>query len=245
MKITMKSFTLFAGVLCMMASAACAQKGNQGARGEAGEMKTKMDSISYVFGASLGANIRRTEIEGISIAQVNQGLTDALEGDSSLLISMEDGQKMVGEYMKGLREKQSAASMEEAEAYMAEAAKDKSWKSTDSGILYKVQKEGDGPKPSETDKVRVHYEGTNTEGEVFDSSYERGQPAEFPVNRVIPGWTEMLQMMSVGSVYNVIIPPNMAYGARGSQPKIGPNEVLKFKIELLGILPKEEAPTQK
>lgn len=238
MKITMKTFTLIAGVFCLIASGACAQKGKNSSK--AGEMTTKMDSISYVLGASLGANIRNSNITGVNEAQVTKGMHDALEGDSSMLISMEDGQRLVTGFMREKQAEESKASMEKAKKYMEDAAKDSKYKSTESGILYEVVKQGDGPIPTATDKVRVHYEGKTTDGEVFDSSYERGEPAEFPVNRVIPGWTEILQQMPVGSIYNVTIPPALAYGERGSQPKIGPNEVLIFKIELLGILPKDE-----
>ncbi len=239
---TIKSFTLFAGVLCLMASAACAQKGEKKG-GDA--MQTKMDSISYVFGASLGANIRMTKIEGVNVDQVTKGLEDGLAGDSTMIISMADGQKMVGKFMQEVREKEGAESLAKADAYMKDAAAKGDLKSTESGILYEVVKEGDGPVPTKTDKVRVHYEGKTTDGKVFDSSYERGEPAEFPVNRVIPGWTEILQQMPVGSIYNVTIPPALAYGERGSQPNIGPNEVLIFKIELLGILPPTETPAAK
>lgn len=242
MKISMKSFTLFAGVLCLMASAACAQKGVK--KTEASDMKTQMDSVSYIFGTSLGANIRKTDIEGINVAFVTQGLTDGLESDSAMAISLADGKKIVNRYVKGLREKQSKEALDEAQAYMDSAAQDTTLESTESGMLYEIVKQGDGPIPAATDKVRVHYEGKTTDGKVFDSSYTRGEPAEFPVNRVIPGWTEILQIMPVGSVYNVTIPPALAYGERGSQPKIGPNEVLIFKIELLGIVP-PEAPATK
>lgn len=240
---TIKSFTLFAGVLCLMASAACAQKGDK--RDGDIAMKTKMDSISYVFGASLGANIRMTKIEGVNVDQVDQGLRDGLAGDSAMIISMADGQQMVGKFMQEIRAKEGAESQAKADKYMKDAAAKGDLKSTESGILYEVIKQGDGPIPTATDKVRVHYEGKTTDGKVFDSSYERGEPAEFPVNRVIPGWTEILQQMPVGSIYNVTIPPALAYGERGSQPNIGPNEVLIFKIELLGILPKTETPDKK
>ncbi len=234
MKINMKNFVLFAGVLFLMGSAACAQK-NKKNKGKADEMVTQMDSISYVFGASLGMNIRQSGIEGVSIEQIYQGVQDALEGDSSMAISIDDGNMLVRAYMTELQSKKAEEAVAVAEAYMAEKAASGNLKSTESGILYEVVTEGTGAKPLASDKVKVHYEGKTTDGEIFDSSYERGTPAEFPLTRVIPGWTETLQLMPVGSTWIVTIPPALAYGERGSPPNIGPNEVLIFKIELIDI----------
>lgn len=236
MKIKLKSFVLFAGVLCLMASAACAQKGDKKG-GKSAEMKNEMDSVSYIFGTSLGSNIRQSGIEGVNVDQVMAGFEDALEGDSAMKISMEDGSVLVRSFMGEIQKKKTAESMQKATEYMDKAAADGKLQSTESGILYEVVTMGEGPKPEATDKVKVHYEGKTTAGEVFDSSYERGQPAEFPLNRVIPGWTEILQQMPVGSTWIVTIPPALAYGERGSPPNIGPNEVLIFKIELQEILP--------
>ncbi len=239
MRIKLKSFTLFAGVLCLMASAACAQKSDKKG-GKAGEMKTELDSVSYVLGVSMGTNIRTTGIDGVDVNLVKAGIEDALKGDSTTLISMEDGNMIMQNFMNNFQKKKAAESMGKADAYMKEAAADGKLQKTESGILYEVEKMGEGPKPAATDKVKVHYEGKTTDGKVFDSSYERGQPAEFPLNRVIPGWTEILQEMPVGSTFITTIPPALAYGERGSPPNIGPNEVLIFKIELLEILPPAE-----
>ena len=109
-----------------------------------------------------------------------------------------------------------------------------------SGLMYQVITAGDGPKPSATDTVVTHYHGTLINGDVFDSSVDRGQPASFAVNRVIPGWTEALQLMGVGSKWKLVIPPDLAYGARGAGPKIGPNSTLIFEVELLEIQAAQE-----
>lgn len=239
MKITMKNVAMFAGILMLMGSAACAQKGKKG-KDKAPAIVTEMDSVSYIFGASLGMNIRQSDIEGVEIDQVYQGLKDALESDSNMVISMEDGNNYVRAYMTKQQAEAAAKSIQVAEEYMAAKVAEGKLQSTESGILYEVVTEGNGPMPVASDKVKVNYEGTTTDGEVFDSSYERGSPAEFPLTRVIPGWTEILQLMPVGSTWIVTIPPALAYGERGSPPNIGPNEVLIFKIELIDITTGQE-----
>ncbi|NEN22661.1 FKBP-type peptidyl-prolyl cis-trans isomerase [Cryomorpha ignava] len=239
MRINLKSFALFAGVLCLMASAACAQKGSKKGR-NGSEMKTQMDSVSYALGATMGSNIRTTGIEGVEIDLLMAGIEDALEGDSTMKVTADEGNKVLQAFMADFQKKQAEESKGNANEYMQKAGADGKLQSTESGILYEVVTMGEGPKPAATDKVKVHYEGKTTEGTIFDSSYERGQPAEFPLNRVIPGWTEILQQMPVGSTWIATIPPALAYGERGSPPNIGPNEVLIFKIELLEILPPAE-----
>ena len=121
------------------------------------------------------------------------------------------------------------------DAFRAEFATREGVQETDTGILYQVITEGDGPKPGPTDRVEVHYHGTLVDGTVFDSSRDRGEKISFGLNQVIPGWTQALQLMSVGSKYLIVIPPEWAYGTRGSPPKIGPESTLMFEVELFGI----------
>lgn len=234
MKINMKKIAFFAGLLVLMGSAACAQKGDKkGKKGTKSELATEMDSISYIFGASLGQNVKQAEIEGVDSDRVMQGFLDATEGEEEeMKISMEDGNNYVRAFMM----KEQAKKAEKSKKYLEDLADDPDYTSTESGILYKVLEQGSGDMPEATEKVRVNYEGKTTDGKVFDSSYERGEPAEFPLNRVIPGWTEMLQLMEVGTTVEAVIPSDLAYGERGSPPKIGPNETLIFKIELIEIL---------
>src|SRR5690554_5986255 len=232
-----RRLTLLIAILVAFGSGGCAQKKSTGS-GEV-SLQSKIDSISYIFGASLGENIKQSEIGDINLDAVMAGVADSIEEDGELRITMQDGDRIVRQFMQEKQMQAAAEGKKKSEEYMASLADDADLQSTDSGIYYEVLTEGSGEKPSETDVVRVHYEGTTTDGEVFDSSYERGQPAEFPLNRVIPGWTETVQMMSVGSKWRVIIPPALAYGERGSPPVIGPNEVLIFQIELLDILPQE------
>ena len=241
MKIKMKSLVLFTGVLFLMSSAACAQKGNDKSKSKSSaELKTTVDSVSYFFGTSLGGNFVQLGMDDVEIDQVMQGLKDALKDDEAALkISQADGERVARTYIDGLQAKKGEAALAKGDNYLKEKAKEANIQSTESGILYEVVVMGDGPKPKATDKVRVNYEGKTTDGKVFDSSYERGQPAEFPLNRVIAGWTEILQEMPVGSTWITTLPPSLAYGERGSPPNIGPNEVLIFKIELIDILPEE------
>ena len=240
MKIKMKSFVLFAGVLFLMSSAACAQKGNDKGKSSS-ELKTTVDSVSYFFGTSLGANFVQLGMDDVEIDHVMQGIKDALkEDESAMRMTPAEGERVARAYIDGLQAKKGEAAIAKGDKYLKEKAKEANIKSTESGILYEVVVMGDGPKPKATDKVRVNYEGKTTDGKVFDSSYERGQPAEFPLNRVIAGWTEILQEMPVGSTWITTLPPNLAYGERGSPPNIGPNEVLIFKIELIDILPEAE-----
>lgn len=232
-----RRLSLLIAVLVAFGSGGCAQKKSTGT-GDV-SLQSRIDSISYIFGASLGENIKQSEIGDINLDAVMAGVADGIDEEGELRITMQDGDRIVRQFMQEKQMQAAAEGKKKSEEYMASLADDASLQSTDSGIYYEILTEGSGEKPSETDVVRVHYEGTTTDGEVFDSSYERGQPAEFPLNRVIPGWTETVQMMSVGSKWKVIIPPSLAYGERGSPPVIGPNEVLIFQIELLDILPQE------
>jgi len=233
----MKKIGFFAVVSILLGSGACAQKNGDGAGGTV-SLDNEMDSISYIMGASLATNIKQANIEDVDLDRLMMGVRDGMEGDSALVINMNEGNQYIMAYMQGLQAKAAEEAVAKAQTFMDEQEATGEYQKMDNGILYKVLEEGDGPMPEATDVVKVNYEGTNTEGEVFDSSYERGTPAEFPLNRVIKGWTESLKMMPVGSTWKVVIPPGLAYGERGSPPKIGPNEPLTFKIELIEIVEK-------
>jgi FKBP-type peptidyl-prolyl cis-trans isomerase len=233
----MKKIGFFAGVLILLGSGACAQK-NSGNTGATASLDNEMDSISYIMGASLATNIKQANIEDVDLDRLMMGVRDGMEGDSALVINMNEGNQYIMAYMQRIQAKAAEEATAKAQEFMDEQEATGEYQKMENGILYQVMEEGDGPKPEATDVVKVNYEGTNTKGEVFDSSYERGTPAEFPLNRVIKGWTETLKMMPVGSTWKVVIPPGLAYGERGSPPKIGPNEPLTFKIELIEIVEK-------
>lgn len=201
------------------------------------DLSTKLDSVSYALGYQGGTLLSREGINEISSNNYNAGLQSGLNSEEGLLTQQEIRQ-VTNSYLQELMAKQGQENTEEGENFL-EANKDKEGvQVTESGLQYKVLEEGDGASPAAENVVRVHYEGTLIDGEVFDSSYERGQPAEFPLNRVIPGWTEGLQLMQEGATYEFYIPSELAYGARPPQGSpIGPNETLIFKVELLEVKP--------
>lgn len=204
------------------------------------ELKSFDDKVSYVLGIDIGSSLRKTGTE-VDLAKFYRGIEDSLN-EKELLMSGEDieatkkdfSKKVQEDYankMKGVSEK----NLEEGKAFFA-ANKDKEGVvTTESGLQYEVITKGDGQIPKATDQVKVHYSGKLLNGTEFDSSYKRNQPAAFRVNGVIPGWTEALQLMPVGSKYKLYIPSDLAYGAREVGPDIGPNSTLVFEVELLGI----------
>lgn len=206
------------------------------------DLNTKMDSISYALGMNLGRSI--SQLEGIDLNRemIYQGLEDMF-GDKEAALTQQDVQSL----LMALQQEMQAAQMEQARAAASEAKErgqafleenktKEGVEVTESGLQYKVITSASGPTPAATSVVKVHYEGRLLDGTVFDSSYERGQPAEFPLNRVISGWTEGLQLMPVGSKFQFYIPSGLAYGDRGSPPAIGPGETLVFDVELLEIV---------
>lgn len=174
---------------------------------------------------------------------VAKGITDALS-DAEPKFNQMDVQKILQQFSMEQQAKMTAPdvaagdnnNLEEGQAYLAKNKENPDVKVTPSGLQYRVIKEGTGPKPVATDKVRVHYTGKLLNGEVFDSSHNRGEPTEFMLNQVIPGWTEGLQLMPVGSTYEFVIPSELAYGARGAGQMIQPNATLIFEVELLDIV---------
>jgi len=150
-------------------------------------------------------------------------------------MTAEEARGAVQAYQRRVEEEKAAAAKEAGKAYLDENAKRDGVKVTDTGLQYEVLSEGDGDKPGIDSTVKVHYVGTLEDGTEFDSSVARGEPAEFPLKGVIPGWTEGLQLMSVGSKYRFVIPSDIAYGDRGAGPKIGPGATLIFDVELLEI----------
>lgn len=207
--------------------------------------KDKKDKVSYSIGADIGKNLKRSELD-INPDMLAKGISDAISGNKSLMTDEEmtaSLQELQGEMQAKMTAKAAEAASKNKEAgekFLAENKTKEGVKTTASGLQYKVITEGKGEKPKATDTVSVHYSGKLIDGTEFDSSIKRGEPAEFPVNQVIPGWTEALQLMPVGSKWQLVIPSGLAYG-ENAPPQIGPNQVLVFEVELLGIK-KEEKP---
>ncbi|MBN1551045.1 FKBP-type peptidyl-prolyl cis-trans isomerase [bacterium] len=204
-------------------------------------LDTEKDKISYSLGADMGKNFKMQNID-IDVDVFARGLEDAIN-DREMLMSDTDIQKTRMDYYRKMREDRQQRSMalskenkEKGEAFLAENKKKEGVVTTETGLQYKIITEGSGERPKLTDKVKCHYRGTLIDGTEFDSSISRGEPATFPVNGVIPGWTEALQKMSPGAKWELYIPSELAYGERGAGPKIGPNETLIFEVELLEIL---------
>ena len=193
---------------------------------------------SYGIGRQIGDQVAGNPFDGLDANAVAQGVMDALNG-AEMAVEVEDLRNAFGV----INERMQAAAKEKAESasaegvkFLEENAKKDGVTVTESGLQYEVLVAGDGEKPTAQSTVRTHYHGTLIDGTVFDSSYDRGQPAEFPVGGVIKGWTEALQMMAVGSKWRLAIPYELAYGEQGAGGAIGPFQTLVFDVELLEIL---------
>lgn len=193
------------------------------------------DEVSYALGLSIGQNFKASGIKAITSEDFIAGLQDAL-AEREPQMTTERAREVINQLFMRLQQEESELNAAAGKEYQ-EIMRHKSGVVTlPSGLQYEIIKEGFGAKPKATDKVRVHYHGTLINGVVFDSSVERGEPAEFPLNAVIPGWTEILQLMPVGSKWRVVIPSELAYGSRGAGDVIRPNMTLIFEIELLDIV---------
>ncbi|MGL4475273.1 MAG: FKBP-type peptidyl-prolyl cis-trans isomerase [Shewanella sp.] len=202
------------------------------------QFTTVEQQASYGVGRQMGEQLAANPFEGIDIAAVQAGLADAFE-DKDSQVAMEDLQVAFTEISRRLQlaqEQAAEAASAAGEAFLAENAKREGVFVTDSGLQYEIITEGTGEKPSLDSTVRTHYHGTFTNGDVFDSSVTRGQPAEFPVSGVIAGWTEALQLMPAGSKWKLFVPQNLAYGERGAGAAIPPYSALVFEVELLDII---------
>ena len=220
----------------LLVSASCnGQKKGDGAKAN---LKTQIDSVSYGIGVAIGENLKRDNLDSINVDMLAKGIKDIFKGDTATL-SQEKANQVISTYIEGMRMKKTEQSMATSKKFFEENKKKDGVQETASGLQYKVITMGTGSKPAATDTVVTHYHGTLMDGKVFDSSVERGEPVSFPVNQVIPGWTEALQLMPVGSKWMLYIPSNLAYGERGAGGVIGPNESLIFEVELLGIKGKE------
>jgi FKBP-type peptidyl-prolyl cis-trans isomerase FklB len=212
---------------------------------ESQTLKSQKEKISYIIGMDIGGNFKKQSVD-IDPDILARGIKDALSGAKPQL-SDQEARETMASFEKEMKAKQEEIRKTvgeknkiEGEKFLAENKSKEGIQTLPSGLQYKVTTPGKGKKPQLTDTVIAHYRGTLIDGTEFDSSYRRGQPASFPVNGVIRGWTEALQLMEEGAKWQLFIPPNLAYGDRGAGQAVGPNAVLIFDVELLSIQEKKE-----
>ena len=221
-------------VVLLAAGQVCAEEKKQT------ELSTDVQKLSYALGLDLGAYFKSLG-EDLDLNILHQGVVDAYQGNKPQL-SVEEAAEVQQKFVQKQQEAKLKETVEmitknkkEAEEFLKENAKKEGVVTTDSGLQYIILTQGDGPKPGLEDVVKVHYKGSLLDGTEFDSSYKRGEPAVFPLNQVIPGWTEALQLMNVGSKARIFLPSELAYGDRGVPNVIEPGAMLIFEVELLGI----------
>jgi FKBP-type peptidyl-prolyl cis-trans isomerase FklB len=194
-----------------------------------------MDKISYALGVSLGNNLKNSGFEGLDYQKMADGIKHVIQKEK-LEMSIQEAQAIINDYFQQLQEKTFEQNIMEGKSFLTENAKRAEVKTTASGLQYEIIKDGKGQIPAATDRVKVHYHGTLINGNVFDSSVSRGEPATFGVTQVIQGWVEALQLMPVGSKWKLFIPSELGYGAQGAGQSIAPHTTLIFEVELLDIV---------
>jgi FKBP-type peptidyl-prolyl cis-trans isomerase FklB len=195
--------------------------------------KNELDSVSYSMGVVIGSSMKTAGFKQINDKLFTQGINEMIGGKETVITS-EQANQIIQAYMMKAMQQKGKENLVAGQKFLDENKKKEGVVTLSSGLQYKIVKEGEGAVPSETDKVTVHYTGTLISGKVFDSSVQRGKPAQFPVNGVIPGWTEALKLMKAGSKWMLYIPPQLAYGEQGVSG-IDPNSVLIFEVELISI----------
>lgn len=209
------------------------------------QLNTEEDRLSYSLGMIMGQRLKQ-DVENLNVDIMAQAIKDLYAGKEMKMTEAEVGQTMQAFQQQKIQAQQEAQAkaaeenLKKGEDFLTENGKKSDIKTTESGLQYQVLTAGNGAKPAATDQVKVHYEGKLISGQVFDSSYKRGEPVTFTLNQVIPGWQEGLQLMSVGSKWKLFIPAGLAYGPGGAGGAIGPNEVLIFEVELLDINPESK-----
>lgn len=228
-------FKVFIGVAIATGFMACTTQ-----PGEEPKLKNNMDTVSYAIGLWVGkgpANV--LDKKELDIDLIRLGIENAInEKDTSF--SMQNLSIILRAFTQEQTAKQAEVSLQEGDDYLKKNKGKEGVKETESGLQYKVIKEGTGLSPLATDSVKVHYTGTDIKGNKFDSSLDRGQPSIFMVNKVIPGWTEGLQLMKEGAVYEFVIPSEIGYGQRGAGANIPPNATLVFEVELIEVIPSKK-----
>ncbi len=229
-----KITTLFFIALALIIMQGCSLQNNF----KSSKIETRADSASYMLGLSIGHSLQKDDVPDIKSDLIAKGIEEVLEGDTTGP-NMQEIQNFLNTYFMELRDAKTAKAQEESAEFLTENKNKEGIKETASGLQYKVLEEGTGKSPNANDVVKCHYVGKLLSGEEFDNSYKRGQPAEFNLSGVIPGWTEGLQLMKEGGKYKLWIPSHLGYGERGAGAQIPPNSTLVFEIELLEVVESE------
>ena len=237
MKIKLFFIVLFVATLCTTISC---QKGGSGSKTPT--LKTQADSVSFALGILIGQNNKQNldnapGKDQLNIDLIAQAFGQTLKGEE-MALTAEAANATVSAFFQNQYSKVGQENLEKGNKFLEENKKRPGIVTTESGLQYEIIKAGTGAKPVDTDEVKVNYHGTLLDGTVFDSSVERNEPITFPVTGVIPGWTEALKLMEVGSKWKIYLPANIAYGEQGAGGKIGPNSALIFEVELLDIVKK-------
>lgn len=196
-----------------------------------------MDKLSYAWGLAMGRQLQGMGMKELNVEDFKMGILSVFEGTDPA-ISVEEAQKLIQDYLNDLQAKAEEAAKSAGKQFLEENRKNADVKETASGLQYVVEKEGEGAQPTAEDEVTVHYTGRLLDGTVFDSSVNRGEPATFPLNRVILGWTEGVQLMKEGAKYTFFIPSDLAYGPQGVPGAIPPHSTLIFDVELIKVVKK-------
>jgi len=221
----LKSFLLLGTTLLLLPALATAQ--------QKAAPKTQKQKVSYTIGLDVGKNMKRQKLD-VDIPQLARGIQDGIS-DAKPVLSDSEMQEVMTVFQKEVLARMAEKNKKDGEAFLAENKNKPGVKTLPSGLQYKVLTEGSGKTPKATDTVVTHYRGALIDGKEFDSSYKRGEPATFPVNRVIPAWVEALQLMKEGAKWQLFVPSNLGYGERGAGQDIGPNATLIFDVELIKV----------
>lgn len=196
-----------------------------------------MDKLSYAWGLAMGRQLQGMGMKALNIDDFKDGVKSVFDGVEPA-VSPEEAQKLIQDYLNDLQKKAEETAKAEGKKFLEENKKNQDVRETASGLQYVIEKEGEGAQPTAEDEVTVHYTGRLLDGSVFDSSVNRGEPATFPLNRVIPGWTEGVQLMKEGAKYTFFIPSDLAYGPQGIPGAIPPHSTLIFDVELIKVVKK-------
>jgi FKBP-type peptidyl-prolyl cis-trans isomerase FklB len=230
-----KHLLVLLGTSLLIATPAMAQKkGKLPAAAPKTVIMTTLDTVSYSLGLNIARNLKSQGLGDINLELFAQAMKDHFTGGPTA-VDVNQTDQIINGYFSNIKKKQGDDNLVKGRMFLEENKKKTGIQTTASGLQYEIIKEGNGPKPTAADKVKCHYHGTLIDGTVFDSSVQRGEPATFPLNGVIKGWTEALQLMPTGSKWRLYLPAELAYGDRGAGNSIGPNNALIFEVELLSI----------